>query len=599
MRSRCTPARLLLASLFGAIVLMAAPMLRAGQTNTAPRTPVRSSPDDIAPSAQQQSARIRTETIVVPVRVVVRDSNGNAIGTLKKQDFKLFQDGKEQQILNFTPVNAASEGRSAGTAFSAPSAATNSAASSSTARVIAPATRFIALFFDDVHVELPDLMRARNAAVRYVQTSVQPGDRVALFTVSGLSQVDFTSDIAALVKKMNALLPQPVSADDPNRTDNCPPMDFPEADAIINYQISDAIDIATDDALACAFAGDAKFRREAQELAIRTAQHLVFEYEIETEMTFRRIREVVRRISALPGQRDVVLISPGFLTTNYGDELSDVIDQAIHLNVVVNTLDPRGLDAPLAGGDLAAAPVRHSPIGEAAVDSFRMSDETYEKSFLVELADATGGRAFINNNDFDAGMRALAATPDVYYLLTYTPHNLQANGHYHHLNVTLNVKGNLTAEARRGFYAPPRNETVAQAARRAIEDAVFSQDEQHDLPVDVQTRIENAANGRKQLDIYADMDIAHLHFQKTNGLNEEGLTIVAALFDSNGNYVDGTQKMVTFNLKDSTLADYSKTGASSEIQLNVKPGVYFLRFVARDSNDGHMSGEDATVDVPN
>lgn len=70
----------------------------------------RPSPDDIAPSSQQQSAPIRTETIVVPVRVVVRDSNGNAIGSLKKQDFKLFQDGKQQEILNFTPVNAAVRG---------------------------------------------------------------------------------------------------------------------------------------------------------------------------------------------------------------------------------------------------------------------------------------------------------------------------------------------------------------------------------------------------------------------------------------------------------------------------------------------------------
>lgn len=581
--------------LVGALLTTLAPPLNARQTNTAPRTPVRSNPDEVVPNSPQTSAPLRAVTIVVPVRVVVRDSHGDAVRNLKRQDFKLFQDGKRQEILNFTPVDVAI------TRLSAASPATgntNSPASTSTMRAITPATRFIALFFDDVHVELPDLMRARNAAVQYVKTSARRSDRIALFTVSGLSQVDFTTDTGMLVKKMNALLPEPMSADDPNRTDNCPPMDFPEADAIVNLQIPDAIDIATDDALACAFGGDPHFRPEAQDLAIRTAQHLIFEYETETEAAFRRIREVANRMSGLPGQRDVVLISPGFLTTNYGDELTDVIDQAIHFNVVINTLDPRGLDAPLAGGDVTQAPVRHSPIGEATLTSFRMSDETYEKSLLVELADATGGRAFINDNDFSAGMRALAATPEFYYLLTYSPHDLKANGHYHHLKVTLSEKRNLVVQARRGFYAPPRNETAAQAGQRAIEDAVFSQDEQHDLPVDVQTRIENSPTGGKQLNVYADMDIASLHFKKDHGVNTEGLTLVAALFDGNGNYVDGTQKIVTFNFKDAMLADYSKTGASSEITLSVKPGVYFLRFVARDSNDDHMCAWNVTVDVP-
>lgn len=587
-----------------AIAVMAAllatltPAVNGNQVNTVPPDArARSSPDDVAPSPQEHSTPIRTETIVVPVRVVVRDSNGNAVGSLKKQDFKLFQDGKQQEILNFTPVNAVSRGPVPGAAANAASA--NSSTASSIERPVAPATRFIALFFDDVHVELPDLMRARNAAERYAQSSVQPGDRVALFTVSGLSQVDFTTDTATLVKKMNALLPEPMSAGDPNEPDKCPPMDFPEADAIVNFESPDVTDFATEDVLACAYQGNKNFWQQAKQLAISTAEHLIFQYETETEATFRRMREVVRRISVLPGQRDVVLISPGFLTTNYGDELSDVVDQAIHLNVVVNTLDPRGLDAPLPGGDLGLEPVRHSPIEAATVDTFRTTDETYEKGLLVEIADATGGRSFINNNDFNAGMRALAATPDVYYLLTYSPHDLRANGQYHHLKVALIAKKNLTVEARRGFYAPPRNETVAQAAQRAIEDAVFSQDEQRDLPVDVQTRIENIATGGKQLDIYADMDIAQLHFEKVNGANQEALTLVAALFDSNGNYVDGTQKIVTFNVKDATLAQFSKTGGSSEITLSVKPGVYFLRFVARDSNDKHMSAQNVTVDVPN
>jgi VWFA-related protein len=554
-------------------------------------------PPDVDPNnGQQQSPAIKIETIVVPVRVVVRDSKGRAIGDLQKEDFKLFQDGKQQDIVNFTPVNIAT----VATPAAAPGAPPNPSAPA-TQPSAAPAQvpdRFIALFFDDVHVTLQDLQRARNAADQYVRTSLQPTDRVAVFTVSGQRQQDFTTDRDALHQSLMALLPHTVTAGDPDSAGDCPPMDFSEADAIANLDMAPVLAIATQDALNCAFNGQREFRQEAQDMASRTAEHLVFADDEETEASFRRIREVVRRVSVLPGQRDVVLISPGFLYMGHDQELAEIIDNAIHSDVVVNTLDARGLYTPDQSGDIATPSVGHPGGAQALLDSFRMADQHLANNVLVELADSTGGLAFTDNNDFNAGLQKLAATPEVFYLLAYSPRNLKADGKYHNLKVTLTVKDNYTVEARHGFFAAARGETEAQAARREIDDALFSQNVQHDLPVDLETRVEKNAKGGQQLDIFAELDIAQFHFRKANGVNQDGLTIVAALFDSNGNYVDGTQKTLNFNLKDETLAQFSKTGASSELNLDVKPGVYFLRFVARDTNDNHVSAQNATVDVP-
>ena len=578
------------------LVMASAAPVMAQRGRSSPIQPFPGPPPDVADESQQQSPTIKTETIVVPVRVVVRDAQGHAIGNLQKDDFRLFQDGKQQDIVNFTPVSV-----------KAPAPTTNGASAPANGPVsaaqpivstIQPAQRFVALFFDDVHITMEDLQRARNAADHYVQSSLQPDDRVAIFTVSGQSQHDFTSDRAGLHKALLALLPHAVTAGNPDSAGDCPPMDFYEADAIANQGMAQVLAIATQDALQCAFNGQQGFRAEAQDMASRAAEHLVFADDEETEASFRRIREVVRRISVLSGQRDVVLISPGFLYTGHDTELAEIIDNAIHSDVVVNTLDARGLYTSDLSGDISQPAVGHPPGAQALLDSFRMADQHLANNVLLELADSTGGLAFVNNNDFDAGLRNLAAAPESYYLLAYSPRNLKADGRYHHLKVTLNVKDNYTIEARHGFYAPARGETVAQASRREIDDALFSQSVQHDLPVDLQTRVEKKADGGKKLDIFADLDIAQLHFHKTNGVNQEGLTLVAALFDRNGNYVDGTQKVLNFNLKDATLAQYGKTGASSELELDVKPGVYFLRFVARDSNDNHMTAENVTVDVP-
>lgn len=577
--------------------LIAVPLLIGQGRRASPIQSFPGPPPDVDPNNGQQSPAIKIETIVVPVRVVVRDSKGRAIGDLKKEDFKLYQDGKQQDIVNFTPVNIATTAVPTATAPAAPPNPTAPAAQPAAAP-IQPAQRFIALFFDDVHITLQDLQRSRNAADQYVRTSVQPGDRVAVFTVSGQTQQDFTTDRDALHKSLMALLPHNMTAGDPDSAGDCPPMDFAEADAIANLDVADVLAIATQDALNCAYNGQPGFRPQAQDMASRTAEHLTFAADEETEASFRRIREVVRRVSVLPGQRDVVLISPGFLYMGHDQELAEIIDNAIHSDVVVNTLDARGLYTPDQSGDISQRPVNHPGGAQALLDSFRMADQHLANNVLVEMADSTGGLAFTDNNDFNAGLQKLAATPEVFYLLAYSPRNLKADGKYHNLRVSLTVKDNYTVEARHGFFAAARGETEAQAARREIDDALFSQNVEHDLPVDLQTRVEKKPNGGKQLDILADLDIAQFHFRKANGVNQEGLTIVAALFDSNGNYVDGTQKTLNFNLKDETLAQFSKTGASSEMNLDVKPGVYFLRFVARDTNDNHVSAQNATVDVP-
>jgi VWFA-related protein len=456
----------------------------------------------------------------------------------------------------------------------------------------------VALFFDDAHLGFQDLIRARNAADTYVRSSLQPADRVAVVTVSRQGQIDFTGDRDKVHEALLKLLPHLAAAGDSSSAGDCPPMDFYEADAIQNQNSSQVLNIATQDALNCAYNDQAGFRAQAQDLATRTAEQLMRAADQETEAVFERIREAARRVSVLPGQRDIVLISPGFIYPGHEVELAEIIDRAIHADVVINTLDARGLYAPDMG-DIAVAAVPHAPGAQGVLDSYRMMGQALTNNVLVELADSTGGLSFKDNNDFNAAFRDLAAAPEVYYLLAYSPRNLKTDGHYHHLKVTMAVKDNFTVEARHGFYAPSRLETAAQASKREIDDALFSDNVQHDLAVTMETRVEKSSSNAKKLEVFANLDLAHMHFQKLNGVNQEGLTVVAALFDSNGNYVDGTQKVLNFNLKDSTLADLSKTGATSEMDMDVKPGLYFLRFVARDSNDQHIAAENATVDVPN
>ena len=72
---------------------------------------------------------------------------------------------------------------------------------------------------------------------------------------------------------------------------------------------------------------------------------------------------------------------------------------------------------------------------------------------MAELADATGGTFFHNNNDLGEGLNRIAAQPEFIYVLGFTPQNLKFDGSYHTLKVTL-AKGvsGYQLQARRGYF---------------------------------------------------------------------------------------------------------------------------------------------------
>ena len=159
------------------------------------------------------------------------------------------------------------------------------------------------------------------------------------------------------------------------------------------------------------------------------------------------MREVVQRTAATPGSRSIVLVSPGFLTQTVDTRqaVAELIDRALRSDIVVNTLDVRGLSTPVPAPN-ASHPA--DPVMRARLDR----EEALERSdVLANLAYSTGGTFFHNNNDLDEGFRRTADTPEYIYVLGFSPQKL--DGKFHKLKVTLNGPEKLTVQARQGYYA--------------------------------------------------------------------------------------------------------------------------------------------------
>jgi len=535
-------------------------------------------------------AKFSSRVNLVPVTVVVRDRNGHAVGNLAKDDFRLLDNGKPQVISRFnvekpgTPVVLQKE---AGDLEPQPE---NQPPQPGAAPLIL-ADHFVAYLFDDVHAKFEDLARARDAAAKVISTSMRPSDRAAIYTTSGQVMLDFTGDQAKLRETLARLRPASLTGGVGHSLE-CPDISFYLADRIVNGNDPQAIGIALINYQACSSNPYAT----SQEV-VMIAQRALHDGEHETRVAASVISQIVRRLTAMPGQRSLVLASPGFFVP-FADQqdITEIVNRAIRSNVIISSLDVRGLWT-LAAYDSSTPGAVGGPAVITMLNQY-MQEESQAAEFVLEdLAHSTGGDWFHNNNDLGDGFRRLALAPEFIYVLGFTPENLKSDGKYHKLQVTLRDPKGVTLQVRKGYYAPRRESDAADQAKQDLEDAVFSREVIKDIPLQLHTQFFRSGDADASLSVVAQLDIKSLHYKKNEGRNKDTLTIVSALFDLNGNYISGEQKTIDLRLKDETLEKRLDSGIKIKTSFPVKVGSYVLRVVVRDSEGQMMASDNTAVDI--
>jgi len=549
------------------------------------------------------SFTIRAQRNEVLVRVVVRDANGKAVGGLGKEDFHLFDNGKPQSITGFRAENynaaRAVQPEGAGVTGAKP-------VETPEAAPVLP-QRYFAFYFDDLVVTFEDMARTRAAAERYLESSMQPGDRAGVFTSSTLGDLDFTDDRVKLRQALENLRPRPRNIPSEN---DCPPLRPYEAYAIEEQHDSIMINLAAWEYVSCACGGDAAHCPDPQAQAELAARVTWLNDENQSRQSLRVLENLMRRIGALPGQRSIVWLSQGFLALTLQPEVDQLIDRALREHVVIGALDARGLWVDIPGGDASeGTPLPlHAPGGGglsgtdpsmmATLSRYRRTAKEMNDDVMAYVTHDTGGVFVKNTNDYDGGFRKAGALPEVTYLLAFSPQNLKYDGKFHKLKVDLaNGKG-LDVQARRGYFAPNQELRPEERAKQEIDDAVFAREEYLEIPVEVHTQYFKLSDTEVRLTVMTRIDTHALHFHKEGDRNRLNLRLVCVAFDRDGNLIDGTQKTLDFHLQDGTLAHLLTTGLNLRGQLKVGAGTYAIRVVVYEVDSARMTALNRTVEIP-
>jgi len=563
-------------------------LTRIGPAQDPPSQPPPKPAAEVATRDEPAVFQAKVNLVLVPV--VIRDKQGQAIGSLKQPDFQLFDKGKPQVITRFSveqPAHPSS--KTTGTAGAKP-------ADKNAAAWADQPERFFALLFDDVHLQFADLARVRDAADRHLAGMLQ-GDRAAIFTTSGQTELEFTDDKDALHRTLFLLRPRPVTG---SGLTECPVMTYYMADLIQNKHDPMVLQAATQDALVCMNLDPSQIST-AQQMAQAAAQREVNLGDHETRLALSVLKDAVRRLAAMPGQRTIILVSPGFLTTqDHVTEKVEVMDRAIRANVIISTLDARGLYVPMPD---ISRPGPNNALSSNLMMTIERQSASAQSDVLAELAVGTAGTHYQNSNDLDDGFKRTAAAPEYVYVLGFSPQNLKMDGSFHALKVTLKNPNSqtltaLAVDARRGYYAPTHLADARETARREIEEALFSREEMHDIAVDLHSQFFKVNDQQAKVSLLIRVDTHRLRFHKENDRNRNDLTVVAGLFDRNGNYQGGVTKQIEMRLKDETVQKIATAGLTIRTTLDAKPGRYAIRLVVRDSEGQTMAAQNGAVEIP-
>ncbi len=532
-------------------------------------------------TTREETPTFQSSVNLVRVPVVVRDKQGHTLANFHKEDFQLTDRGKTQYIAQFAVEGSAVVAAAHPRPAASPEEIPGEPAAAGSKQVLP--TRFTAYVFDDVHLKIGDLMNARIAALKHIEQGIRPQDRVALLTLSGKVSIEFTSDLdkfkAALMKIMPVLPAHKTF----------PPATFYLADQWMNRDNQEALQLEAGIIATCLPGAPIKPQDILREVASEGMGEGI--------ATFRTLDNIVRLLAAMPGDRVMILVSPGFyLPDDLQRDLSETIDRATRAGVVINALDARGVYTVDPVGEILGCN-QPDPRTSQLISRYDNFENLAQGMVLDDLAHSTGG-ATSSDNDLLGGFNRLATPPEFVYYLGFYPTDLKPDGRYHEIKVKLAGAKGVSVQARRGYWAPSHEEDAAATASREIGEAVFSRDELHDLPIEMHSEFFKTSDEAARLKVAIHLDIQQLPLRKEDDRNRDDVTLVCALFDGNGNYLEGTQKVVELRLKDGTLEQRRTAGVTVNSSFDVKVGPYMIRVVARDAEGRQMAAANGVVEIP-
>ena len=515
-----------------------------------------------APNSGQDAGYIlKSESDLVLTNVVVRDAKtGEPVLGLKQSDFTILENGKAERIASFDfesvdmakPLNEAT--------ISGLAAATKATSAGGVRPEDLRNHRLIVFFFDLTSMQPEDLDRSVTAAKDFLDKKLQPADLVALVSLdTGLKvDQDFTSDKQLLMGRIGTY----------NGTEGAA---FAQGANANSNQVEDASGYTPDET----------------------------EYnDINTDRELYALRAIAKSLESINQKKSLLYFSGGLSRDGIENQASlrAAVNAAVRANLSIYSLDTRGLQAISPVGDASTASLRGtgSYNGGAIQNNFNANSASQET--LTTLSADTGGKAFLDSNNFAPAFAQIQRDSSAYYVIGFHPSNPARDGKYRKLQVKVNRPG-VKLEYRQGYYAPADFKHSGKEDReRELQEQLASDLPATDVAMYLEAYYFRMDEGRFYVPVSLIVPGSQIPFVKGGDRDKATLDVAGEVIDEAKRPIGNVRETVKLAVGEDQQVRQKNIQYSTSF--NLPAGKYHLKFVVRENQSGHMGSFETDIVLP-
>jgi len=546
----------------------------------------------------------RTTTRLVQVDVVVTDKQGRPIPGLTQADFAVLQDGKPQQVRVFEPHSASSQAAGSASAIaSAPKLPPNTYSNHPND---ATADSWTIVLFDLLNTPTADQEFARKQLLDMLR-STPKGQPIALYLLtSKLAMVQgFTDDPDKLMKSAENLRPNRshVLTTEAERQ---------HTQGQVAYAAAELTESAPT-------SPDSPIMQQMTQGKLQQQQDLeAFQIGDRANFTLAALESLSRAMSGYPGRKNLIWLSASFPaqlladpkqenqpwrnSANYQSVLASAGALLAKSRIAVYPVDVRGLqgrgvdisNSATEAGNWTAS--QNSPnYGDLlASQTAAYSDE---RATMKQVAEQTGGEAFLGTNNLKRAMQRSMEDGATYYTLAYTPDKVDPQTAFHRIEVKVNHPDTKLAY-RHGYYSSPSKAGSSQTGVAALRGAL-----QPGMPPSTMLFMTASV---------LPPDATHKNIRIQYVVNPNGVTFadvadqrkritldcIAIAYNNDGKEVGHASDTLDGTIKSAAYDTVMNNGIPAQQELTLSPGAYNLRLGVMDRPSQQIGTLDVQLVVP-
>ena len=519
--------------------------------------------------AQQRDTPVfRTRSNLVIVDVTVRDKSGKPVEGLKASDFAVSEDGKPQKVSVFEFQQLSTEPEpppplSLSDQLELPKAPKTTITAQAPGQVQYHNKRLLAFLFDFSSMQIPDQLRAQQAALQFLDKQITKDDLVAILLYASTLEVgtDFTNDRELLTSIIRKL---------------------PIGEMSEYATLADTGDDNGQDTQAAFVADETEFN--------------IFN----TDQKLAAIEKVSRMLAALPEKKQLIYFNGGINKTGVDNQaqLEASINAAAKANLAVYPIDARGLMADPPGGAASQASSRGAGAFTGSAYNAQRSSRNDSQETLVTLAADTGGKAFMDSNDIALGIEQAQQALSSYYILGYYTSNPADDGKYRKIAVKLTNGLSARLEHRPGYWASKVwGKLNAQDKEQQLKEALSAGDPITDLPLALQVDYFRVGPTAYFVPVSVKIPGSVVELAAKGGASVTQLDFVGQIQDEARAVVGNVRDYIKVKL-DQEAAKSSRKGFQYDAGFTLEPGRYQMKFLVRENLSGRMGTFETRFTVP-